>query len=313
MKLSVNGQSIDSASKPGQFVEVKRSWHSGDKVQVALPMHLSMERLPGSNDYVAFLYGPIVLSGALGTEGLSKLDFWQLASTVGRKTIPEVQFPQLVATSPQDLLKHIQPVTDKPVTFKTDGGLMKPAEVDLIPFYQNHYQRYAVYWHTLTPGAYQQQQKQLEAESQRQHDLDIRSIDHIKIGDSASESAHAFKGQRTNTGAGAYSQRMETRWRDAGPGGWFSYEVKVLPDKPVTLSCLYWGQESGDRTFDILVNDKIVTTTTLADRGVADFYTIETPIPLELSGGHDTATIRFQPHAGNTAGGVFDLRILPSK
>ena len=33
-------------------------------------MRLTMEPLPGSKDYAAFFYGPVLLAGRLGTEGL---------------------------------------------------------------------------------------------------------------------------------------------------------------------------------------------------------------------------------------------------
>ena len=43
----------------------------GDVVDVRLPMTLRTEPLPGAPDVVAFAYGPIVLAGRLGTEGVT--------------------------------------------------------------------------------------------------------------------------------------------------------------------------------------------------------------------------------------------------
>ena len=40
-------------------------------MEVELPMTLRIEPLPGTNDVVAFVYGPIVLAGRLGREGLA--------------------------------------------------------------------------------------------------------------------------------------------------------------------------------------------------------------------------------------------------
>ena len=75
--------------------------------------------------------------------------------------------------------------------------------------------------------------------------------------------------------------------------------------------CTYWGLESGRRTFDILVGDKIVATTSLGDTGKAEFRDIESPIPEEITRGKNTVTVRFQPKEGNTAGGLFGLRVMP--
>ena len=103
---------------------------------------------------------------------------------------------------------------------------------------------------------------------------------------------------------------METRWRDAPAGGWFSYQVKVTPDKPVILSCLYCGQDSDAEVSISSSTTKSSPRHLSATRGVAEFYSVETPIPPDLTRGSDAIIVRFQPHAGNTAGGVFDLRIL---
>ena len=40
-------------------------------MDVDLPLTLAVESLPGSSDVVAFVYGPIVLAGRLGKEGLA--------------------------------------------------------------------------------------------------------------------------------------------------------------------------------------------------------------------------------------------------
>ena len=154
MKVTLNGRAIDSSSAPGGFAVIKRKWRKGDTLRVSLPMRLSVERLPHSSNYAAVLYGPIVLSGALGVEGLTKFDFWQIRTTVPKNLIAEDRFPSIVTSSPEELLSHIKPVPGKALTFKTDGGLMRPAEVELIPFSGNHYQRYAVYWKTISPAAY---------------------------------------------------------------------------------------------------------------------------------------------------------------
>ena len=40
-------------------------------VDVRLPMTLRVVPLPGAPEFVAFAYGPIVLAGRLGTEGVT--------------------------------------------------------------------------------------------------------------------------------------------------------------------------------------------------------------------------------------------------
>ena len=153
LKLEVNGRAITNHSRRGEYAAVERAWNSGDVVRIALPMRLTTEIVPGDDHYVAVLYGPVVLSGALGREGLTKYDFWQIKDNVARKTIPEAHAPVFVAATPDEIVARIKPVAGKPLTFYT-SGLARPLDVELIPFFRNHFQRYALYWHRLSPDEY---------------------------------------------------------------------------------------------------------------------------------------------------------------
>lgn len=303
MRLGVNGESVASPSQPSTYVEIHREWHDGDRVTIELPMHLAAETLPGDRRYVALLYGPIVLSGELGREGLSKLDFWQTATTAPRRPIPEADVPAFVAGSPEALLAGVKPVEGQPLVFSAHG-ISKPREVRLIPFFRNHFQRYAIYFRHYSPTEYETFQEVVRKEAT----LDRRTVDRVKVGDPGSEAVHQFQGQLTNTGHGAYGEHMETRWRNAQPGGWFHYVLKVTPDQPLSLQCTYWGGERGQRTFDILADGVKLATTSLTDTGKAEFYTVETPLPPKMLEGKSAITVKFQPHPGNMAGGVFDIR-----
>ena len=70
MELTLNGRSIAVRSDPGSYFALERAWRSGDVVTVRFPMSLHMEAMPDDPAVVAFLYGPIVLAGDLGKEGM---------------------------------------------------------------------------------------------------------------------------------------------------------------------------------------------------------------------------------------------------
>ena len=69
--VRVNEKLTPVSAKPGSFVDVARVWKSGDHVELGLPMRLTTEPLPDSKNYAAFFYGPVLLAGPLGTEGLT--------------------------------------------------------------------------------------------------------------------------------------------------------------------------------------------------------------------------------------------------
>lgn len=103
--VRVNGARWKTDATPGSYLEVRREWVDGDRVEVRFPMSLRAEPLPGTSNLVAFLYGPIVLAGELGREGMP-LPYARSQGDLNQVPSPEV--PVLVADSP-DWLKRVQP------------------------------------------------------------------------------------------------------------------------------------------------------------------------------------------------------------
>jgi DUF1680 family protein len=314
LHVTVNGASVTIASRRGHYAEIHRTWRTGDTVHITLPMRTVVEPLPGAGRYLTFRHGPIVLAGALGPAGLKKEDFWRTGDMIARNAIPESSVPAFVNRTPAEAAAQIKPVAGRALTFRA-RGLVRPdgsgsADVELIPFFRCHFQRYAVYWQAFTPEEMRTEQARLAEEARRRQELDARTVDRVRIGEEASDAAHHLQGAGTNTGSGAYGEHMDSRWRDARDGGWFSYDLAVLSDRPAILHCTFWGQERGARTFDILVGGQTLATLTLGDTGKADFVSRELPLASELTRGMKSLTVKFQSRPGNTAGGLFDLRVL---
>jgi uncharacterized protein len=60
--ISVNGRRLDPAATPGTFAAVRRSWKTGDRIEVDLPLALRLEALDARHpETVALLAGPLVL------------------------------------------------------------------------------------------------------------------------------------------------------------------------------------------------------------------------------------------------------------
>jgi hypothetical protein len=70
ISVRVNGKKQKMSGAPGSYVSLNREWRNGDRVEIRLPMTLHTEPLPGTTNIVALLYGPIVLAGNLGTNGM---------------------------------------------------------------------------------------------------------------------------------------------------------------------------------------------------------------------------------------------------
>ena len=144
MTVSV-GRRKHVARKPGSYFRLPSTLRDGDVVTVRLPMALHAEPLPNAPDHVALMYGPIVLGGRMGTEGLSpgsQLIINERES--GKMLQADVKIPRW--TRPlSDLVKHTARTSPEKLEFRT-SGFEGGAHVDLIPWFRLTHERYNLYW-----------------------------------------------------------------------------------------------------------------------------------------------------------------------
>ena len=74
----------------------------------------------------------------------------------------------------------------------------------------------------------------------------------------------------------------------------------------------YWGGDTGNRVFDILIDGQKLATQKLHAPKPGKFTDVTYPVPIELTKGKQKVTVKFQGHPGSMAGGVFGCRIVRS-
>ena len=128
--VKINGRPIDASASPGSYLTLSRIWNTGDRIEMELPMSLRIEAMPDDPRTQAVLYGPIVLAGDLGAEGLA------------HNLIVGPNAPQLRKAAALDIPRlqtsSIKP-GDRPLSFQMDG-------VELMPISRILDRRYTVYW-----------------------------------------------------------------------------------------------------------------------------------------------------------------------
>ena len=155
--VKVNGKPMESSAAPGSYLALKRTWKAGDRIEMELPMHLRVQAMPDDASMQAFLYGPLVLAGDLGAEGLTEAhiigpnlrvgapNVEQFGSPLGPAStappVPEIEVPSFRASS-ADLSSWIKPA-DGPLAFRTAG---QKRDVKLVPLQSLFDRRYSVYW-----------------------------------------------------------------------------------------------------------------------------------------------------------------------
>jgi uncharacterized protein len=289
IEIRVNGKQKRVKQLPGSFVPIERTWKTGDKVEVYFPFSLRLETMPDDSNRVAIMYGPLVMAGDLGP--------------VKDSASHDVMYVPVMMTENRDPSTWMSPVEGKPNTFMT-VNTGRPRDIELKPFYLIYDRRYSVYWDLFTEAGWEVRQDEYNAELERSKKLKEAEIDFVQPGEMQPERNHYFKGEKTSPGS--FKERADRESRS----GWFSFDLKINPDRANALVVDYWGGFPGAKTFDILINNKIIATENITNKKDGQFIAVQYDIPEEISRGRFKITVKFLAHPGNMAGPVFGIRTI---
>jgi hypothetical protein len=308
LKINVNGSAWKNASKAGEYAIVERVWKKGDRIGITLPMSLRAEPLPHAPERVAVMYGPLVMAGLFGREAMPEKPLAK--DRLAFDSIPAPEVPALVSGG-RDAGAWFKPAPGKPLRFvPARPDLLRAlrsakTDVELAPFYQVWNERYTVYWHLLSEDAWKAQQGVVSEEQRRMTLLESRLTDAFRPAEIAPEREHNFQGERAMQGD--FGLR---RYREAVRGGWFSFDMKVDPARPMELLCEYSGNFGG-RSFDILVDGVKVAAQALERDRPEQFYEITYALPEDVTRGKEKVTVKFQAaERGRGAGPLFKAWML---
>jgi DUF1680 family protein len=141
----LNGEPLAVPMVAGSWLTLEREWRNGDELSMRLPMRLHTVTLPGDATLQAVMYGPLVLAGRLGTEGLDAATL--RAGPTRPRTVPEytgaaLSVPVIAAPSPEPQ-SWLARAGGRPLEFRTVG---QARELTLAPLNSIFDERYAVYW-----------------------------------------------------------------------------------------------------------------------------------------------------------------------
>jgi uncharacterized protein len=312
LRILVNGKAMSYTNHPSSYVVIDRMWKKGDVVQVTLPMHNTIEHLPNVPEYIAIMHGPILLGARTGTEDLKGLvaDDGRWAHIASGKKLPIDKAPIIIEDNIPSLVNKLKPVEGKPLTYTaSEIRLVNPIDVVFEPFFKIHDARYMMYWMALSNKAYRSYVDSIAALEEERGALQKRTIDFVAPGEQQPEVDHSMQRQNSNTG-----NYLDEFWREARSGGFFSYKLSTNKEMGLSLIVRYWGAETGNRKFDIYVNDEKLVTEDLSGKwNQRKFEEVEYSIPDAMVKDKETIIVKFQPLEGNTAGAVYYVRVARKK
>ncbi len=294
--VKVNGQAQKDLPKPDSYVEITRTWKSGDTVELVLPKTLRKEPLPDNPERFALAWGPLVLAGDLGTETFRERDGegWKVTANA----------PVLVAAN-QSVENWLKPVAGKPGTFLTSGvGLA--ADITFVPFYQLPRRKYAIYWDMFTPEEWKKKSEAYAVEQEKQKKLDAATVAFAQPGQMQTEREFNQQGEESSP------VQLEGRYGRRGTK-WFSFDLPVEAGHPMGLIVTFSNDARRKGSFDVLVDGKKVGEQATERRSPEQdvrFIDVEYTLPSELIEGKQKVTVRFEAAAGSDIPGVFGIRIV---
>jgi hypothetical protein len=140
MVVKVNGKLFKFSNTPSSYVAITRKWKNDDKIEVTFGMELSVETASDNDSIGALLYGPIVLAGRLGVDGM-----------VAPAPTSDPSKYNDYYTYNYNIPERLKEVSLAPESLKRIGEL-KWQTVDGIivePLYDVHRERYVIYWNLI--------------------------------------------------------------------------------------------------------------------------------------------------------------------
>lgn len=269
---------------------------AGDVFTYRMPMQVSVVDTPDNENFVAFRYGPVVLSAGLGTSNpqgtlptgilvrVSALDT-TAQDTITARGVTAAQWKQDITEN----LVRIADSADGEVQFQlrntADGG-----DLVFTPHFSRHSERYALYLNLDEPDS-QASQDRIKRDKEAQREVEL-SVDSLNSFDGNNFEAEKNLQKSANSTIGIWQGRQ---YRDAAGGGWFSYDLAIDPTAAKNhLRATYFSGDNG-RSFDVYVNDEKLKTVRVTNAAGSNVFYPETD---EIPAKHLTGTgVRYKTDA----------------
>ena len=308
--FTVKGVGFDADSyEENGFVCIKRKWKKGDQVKISMPMHAYIKPMVNVPQYVAIMYGPIMLGMKTGNEDMRSLiaDDSRFGQYAGGKKLALDKAPILLPKHLDDIAKDLKPIPGKPLHFKLATHMENAIEGELQPFFEIHDSRYMMYWLALGENDYKAYMQKLADEEKARQALENRTVDKVSPGEQQPETDHRMETDNSEKG-----NTEGVFFRDAKDGHYFSYLMQTKGETDLSLQLKFWGQDEWRTSeFDIYIDDRLMTSVNNSHRWrTTQFKTVDYAIPSELVKGKKEVRVKFVAHKGKQVGQIYGVRLV---
>ncbi len=144
-EVKVNGKKIKVKQTSSGYITIDRNWQDKDQVEINYPMHLYLAATNDDPNKAAIMYGPLVLAGKMGTEGMTGCAPFSDPSLYNDYYTYDYNVPDNFKTSLKldrnNLSNSIKRIDEKELAF-----ISVDEKIRLEPIHKIHHERYVVYW-----------------------------------------------------------------------------------------------------------------------------------------------------------------------
>jgi uncharacterized protein len=291
MTVLINGQPYSHDEQPSSFITIERVWNSGDQLELNIPMTLRVESMNDNPNRIAFMNGPIVLTGDLGP-------------IHQEKDATDLLYTPVLVTDHTEVLSQVVLVSEENHLFETKN-LGFPRDVRLSPFYQMHDRSTSVYWDVFTNEKWEETEISYKASIEKDRELKLKTIDFVQPGEMQPERDHEFEGE--HVGYGVLSNR---KYRDTWPSGYFSFNLGVLSNQVNHLIVMYTKEIETMQAFDITVDGVILENGQIELEEMNKFVLMKYEIPYHATKDKSRVKIKFSAHEEQKVPKVFGIRVV---
>ena len=295
--------------QPSTYVDLRRTWKSGDTVEITFRKSLRLEPTPDRKTVTAIMWGPLALAGDHGPRVEGREETSDGAATVPP---PPPPVPVLVAAG-RPLDEWLKPAGSREGDFRATAVAHIPGapgtatDVTLTPFYRTHGRRYSIYVDLITPPELAASDAEIATERERVRRLETATLGFVQPGNAERDRQFNYQSDPANRPI----QEAAGRASRAGTG-WFSFDMPVDGSGEVAVVVTYLndlGLPPASGNFEVLVDGTSIGRFE-PNASAVGFYDARYAVPTGLARGKAKVTVRFQASQGGRIAPVFAVRTI---
>ena len=300
IKVKINEKEEDYKRKDG-YISINRVWNKGDNIDIFLPMNIHLYYSKEDSNKVVFMYGPIVLAGALGRENFPETDI--LDDHLKLNHYKGIEVSNLESGS-KNIIENIKKIDNEKLCFEIQAlDNNEKIEYKLKPFYDIHHERYTIYWDI------ENKDEKEKVDNYKENII----IDEINLNEQQSEIEHGLKYKNSTSD---YSIDYSKGWRMCYENGYFSYEMKVHCTKDTYLLVTYLNeniQKNIKGEFFVYVDNFLISEEKFNEDKSNILFNKSYKIPRELIKNKSKITVKFKAKKNTIVNKVFGIKTTKEK